>query len=208
MRNPEFITFTGADDRTDVAGMGALADRFPIEWGILFSPSRQGVDNRYPGGEAQSRFAQSGLRLSAHLCGAYARAIMTGENLHVPIGLGIFKRIQINHVAPSVSAINAFRRGWGPRCIAQARGSEFPPDTSIDWLFDTSGGRGKEPESLPEYPGRLVGYAGGLGPDNVGSAIQRIGATGPYWIDMESRVRTDNWFDLSLCEQVCRAVYQ
>ncbi len=28
-----------------------------------------------------------------------------------------------------------------------------------------------------------------------------------YWIDMESRVRTDGAFDLTKCEAVCRAVY-
>jgi hypothetical protein len=207
MRNPEFITFTGADDRTDVDGMRALSARYPIEWGVLFSPHRQGQDNRYPGGEAQSRLAWSGLRLAAHLCGSHARSIMAGEELHVPVDLGIFKRIQINHTEPSVSAINAFRAGWGPRCIVQTRGLTFPRNTSVDWLFDTSGGRGKEPEAIPPYPGRLVGYAGGIGPDNVRSVIERIAATGPYWIDMESKVRSDDWFDLSLCEQVCRAVY-
>jgi hypothetical protein len=206
---PEFITFTGADYRTDVAGMTMLAAQYPIEWGILFSPSRQGVDGRYPGGEAQSRFAWSGLRLSAHLCGGYARNIMENGSLgalRIPVDLGIFERIQVNHSAPLSDRINTFRKGWGPRCIAQCRG-EFPEDTSVDWLFDQSGGRGAEPESLPGYPRRLVGYAGGIGPDNVISVIRRINASGPYWIDMESKVRTDDWFDLTLCRQVCEAVY-
>jgi len=57
------------------------------------------------------------------------------------------------------------------------------------------------------YPGRMVGYSGGIGPENVASVIERIAADGPYWIDMESKVRTDDWFDLSLCREVCEIVY-
>ena len=60
MRKPEFITFTGADDHTDVRDMVALSKLYPIEWGILFSISRQGTDPRYPGGEA-ARLCGSGL---------------------------------------------------------------------------------------------------------------------------------------------------
>lgn len=208
--NPKFITFTGADDHTDIDEMSTLSGKYPIEWGILFSPSRQGIDPRYPGGAAQSRLLWSGMRLSAHLCGAYALSIMdTGSlnGLHIPVDLGIFKRIQVNHRAPNPARINTFRKGWGPRCIAQCRGLKFPDDTSVDWLHDVSGGTGKQPELIPEYPGHLVGYAGGIGPNNVLSVIQRIDADGPYWIDMESNVRTNDRFDLRLCQLVCEAVY-
>lgn len=207
---PAFLTFTGADDRTDVDGMKALSAQYPIEWGILFSPSRQGVDPRYPGGEAQSRLLWSGLRLAAHLCGDHSRAIMEGRSLadQIPVDLGIFDRIQVNHGAPQPDRINAFRRGWGPRCIAQCRSEAFPRDTSIDWLFDASGGRGLRPSAWPPHPpGRLVGYAGGIDPDNVQSVIAQIGAAGRYWLDMESGVRTDNRLDLNLCRRVCEAVY-
>ena len=48
----------------------------------------------------------------------------------------------------------------------------------------------------------LHGYAGGLGPDNIESELQRIAAAAgdaPFWIDMETRVRSDNdeQFDLN-----------
>lgn len=208
---PTFITFTGADDHTDVREMIALSKDYPIEWGILFSPSRQGTDPRYPGGEAQSRFAWSGLRLAAHLCGDYSRAIIEDRLddivKQIPVDLGIFKRIQVNHRAPDSIRINTFRKGWGPRCIAQTRAAEFPNDTSIDWLFDASGGRGVAPAKWPTYPGRHVGYAGGIGPDNVLAVIDQIAARGPYWIDMESGVRTDDRFDIGLCRRVCEAIY-
>lgn len=208
-RKPEFITFTGADDWSDIGQMMNLSSQYPIEWGVLFSLSRQGIDPRYPGGEAQSRLLWSELRMSAHLCGGYAHNIMESSSLgdaRIPVDLGYFKRIQINHREPRVDQINKFRKGWGPRCIAQCRGA-FPKDTSVDWLFDQSGGRGQEPEAFPFYPDRLVGYAGGIGPDNVLSVIERIDANGPYWIDMESKIRTNNRLDLGLCRRVCELVY-
>lgn len=203
---PDFITFTGADDWTDVDGMRALAQRYPIEWGVLFSHSRQGIDPRYPR-EGLSRICRSGLLLAAHLCGSYARLVMAGEEPSFPYDNGFFDRIQVNHPAPSVSALAAFQAGRGAQIIAQCRGEAFPAETSIGWLFDASGGRGVAPSVWPPHPGRLVGYAGGICPDNVTQVIADIGATAPYWLDMESGVRTDDRFDLGLCERVCQEVY-
>jgi hypothetical protein len=207
-RAPEFIVFTGADDAVSVAGMAALAADYPVEWGILFDPARQGSDPRYPDTPAQSRFATSGLRLAAHLCGRHSQAIIDGRSpaadLHV--NLARFRRIQVNHRRPVPAAIAAFQHACGIRCIAQCRHA-FPDDHSIDWLFDRSGGRGRAPPAWPAWPGRLVGYAGGIGPDNVADIVARIDAPGPYWIDMESKVRTADRFDLALCRRVCEAVY-
>jgi hypothetical protein len=206
---PEFITFTGADDWTSIDGMRELSRKYPIEWGVLFSQKRQGVDPRYPGGEGMSRLLWSNLRMSAHLCGGYSDAIMAGEDLlNIPADLAYFRRIQVNHADPKPARIMEFRSGWGRmRCIAQARGEEFPKDTSVDWLCDASCGRGLTRTSWPKHPGRLVGYAGGFNPVNVLEAIAVIGATGPYWIDMESGVRTDDRFDLDKCRRVCEQVY-
>jgi hypothetical protein len=206
MRKPEFVTFTGADDQTDVDAMRELAKVYPVEWGILFNPARQGKDNRFPGEAARTRLVGSGLRLCAHLCGALSRAIMDGRPVEIPVDLAMFSRVQINHAKPNLARVTRFQNGR-PRCIAQTRAGVFPEDAAIDWLFDTSGGRGREPGEWPPYPGRMVGYSGGIGPENVASVIEQIAADGPYWIDMESKVRTDDWFDLSLCRQVCEIVY-
>lgn len=215
MRRPEFITFTGADDATGVQGMLALAERFPIEWGILFSASRQGLDPRYP--RDPYRFIGHGLALSAHLCGTYAELVVEGVNIKriwaelpsPPQGFHAFERLQVNHRAPDARRIAEFGWAIGAQCIAQARGEVFPKDASIAWLFDRSGGTGAAPESWPRHPGggRLVGYAGGIGPANVREVIAAIDSTGPYWLDMESGVRADDWFDLELCRRVCEAVY-
>ncbi|MET4720710.1 hypothetical protein ABIF63_004816 [Bradyrhizobium japonicum] len=210
---PEFITFTGIDNWTELYDIHALSLKYPIEWGILFSPERQGSDPRYPEGDALSRFMWSNLRLSAHLCGEYSRRIMAGESVVdiCPVDLGCFARVQINHVDPVPARIVEFRNGWGKmRAIAQTRADEFPRDTSVDWLFDRSGGRGEAPTAWPAHSGgdRLVGYAGGISPENIRGVMSVLEqTTGRYWIDMKSGVRTDDRFDIEKCRAVCEAVF-
>jgi phosphoribosylanthranilate isomerase len=76
------------------------------------------------------------------------------------------------------------------------------------WLFDRSGGRGVFPDDWPAHPGNniLVGYAGGIRPENVRAAIED--KSGRYWIDIETGVRHhDDRFDIALCRQICQSVY-
>jgi phosphoribosylanthranilate isomerase len=76
------------------------------------------------------------------------------------------------------------------------------PNASL--LFDPSGGRGIEPFSWPVPPlGARMGYAGGIGPDNLLDVLRAIGPVeSPFWIDMESGVRTDDRFDLAKARAV------
>lgn len=207
MRPPDFITFTGVDDRTPIHGMAALSARYPIEWGVLFDPALQGGEPRYPALAALERIAASGLRLAAHLCGGHIAPIQAGGLPTMPIPFDAFSRIQLNsHELRTEEAIR-FGRAVGKRCITPCRGDAFPPSDAVDWLYDPSGGRGRESSRWPPHPGRLVGYAGGIGPQNVASVLMAIAADGAYWIDMETRVRRNEVFDLGLCEQVCRAAF-
>lgn len=76
MTLPTFITFTGADDETDIAKMLELSELYPIEWGILFSPTRRGSP-RYPSIDWVTELRVNGpARLSAHLCGGYSRDVL------------------------------------------------------------------------------------------------------------------------------------
>ncbi len=206
IRKPEFITFTGADNVTNVQTMRLLSGTWPIEWGILFSPSRQGNDHRYPSNFA--KFLGTDLKLSAHLCGKYSRAIVEKREFALPICLSHFGRAQINHRSPDQDIISDFQKAQDlGQCIGQWRSDTFPETSKIAWLYDISGGHGSLPSVWPKHPGYFVGYAGGINPENVVDIIQKIDANGPYWIDMESGVRTNNFLDLNLCERVCRAVY-
>lgn len=47
---PEFVTFTGIDDRTDLTAADELARQYPIEWGVLFTQSNR--DARFPCAQA------------------------------------------------------------------------------------------------------------------------------------------------------------
>jgi hypothetical protein len=219
---PKFITFTGADDKTNIVEMMTLSSQYPIEWGILFSPKRQGT-GRYPSLEfvkdlIAMHWCRRPLHMAAHLCGADAREVIEGGTSHWSEMLcESFGRAQINTADPKVqpALIGQWAGALKLRAILQCRG-DFPDVTAVDVLFDASGGRGISPASWPRpRGGRLNGYAGGLNPLNVADAVQTIsglfseGDTGAsYWIDMEAGVRNEaDEFDLGKCRAVCEAVF-
>jgi hypothetical protein len=165
-----------------------------------------------------------GLRLSAHVCGSWAREVADGGRFDAELGrvlAGTVRRIQLNIAYGETDVALAWVGGevralGANRAIIQCRGEEFPAASFVDWLFDRSGGRGEAPGAWPRTRlrafGRIQGYAGGITPSNVLSVLRRIAETKPdgrpHWIDMESGVRTGGWLDLDKCEAVCRAVYE
>lgn len=208
---PKFITFTGADDKTDLAEMRALAKDFPVEFGILYSTSKRG-EGRYPSNPF--KFSGENLRLSLHICGQAARGIAEGRLQHW--NLSGFHRVQINGMKGSdVNLVTAakFAEDHGVDVILQSGDRDlFPQDRRVSWLFDLSGGKGDLPPNWPRpvYRDQMVGYAGGLGPDTGAhfKTISDVAWRAPYWIDMETKVRNANdEFDLGLCRQVCEQVY-
>ncbi len=210
---PDFITFTGVDSQTDLSRLAPLSGRYPIEWGVLFSRNRQGIDNRYPDMEVVHKVlelaGQADIRLAAHLCGKYAQHIMEGSFDRISLPLAGFSRIQVNHTSPDPRRLADFAVAGQP-VIAQWREPEsFPSEyMGIEWLYDPSGGRGLSPDRWPTNPAiRRAGYAGGINSENVSAIVGAIESPAGYWIDMESGVRSDNWFDLDLVERVCAEVY-
>lgn len=210
---PAFITFTGADDKTDIAGMLELSKLYPIEWGILFSPKQQGK-GRYPSIDFVRKVCAHSdeLRLSAHLCGGYSRAVLESGvcGLEDPLSAH-FERVQINTTdSVGVEHVAAWGDNLDVITILQCRGA-FPNCPSVLWLFDASGGRGLSPEYWPEpgEGGAARGYAGGLNPANVLAAVNDIGRKSDhYWLDMETGVRDEHdRFDLAKCRAVCEAVF-
>ena len=214
---PVHITFTGFDAATKPGELVGLSRDFPIEWGILLHPTRQG-SARYPALAHVQSVLELDLRFSAHLCGGYARDVVRGGSLPSAIValLDRFRRIQINTAERGVQSqvIARFAERFGARAILQCRGFEhFPSDTHVDWLFDRSGGKGLLAPRWP-VPGpkaQFVGYSGGLGPDTVATALAAITLQHPehipYWIDMEGAVRTNDVFDVGKCRCVCDIVY-
>lgn len=207
---PKFITFTGVDEKTDLSELVRLSNKYSIEWGVLFSPKNQG-NERYIPYEKLNDLCYLDVQLSAHLCGGHSRTVM--ENKLPNLNLAPFGRIQVNSTKYDDKAIRDFADFTKRDIIRQARGTEFPDDVgfqffnNVRYLYDCSGGRGVSPSSWPSYEGPcLVGFAGGIGPDNVLDVISNIKAPN-YWIDMESKIRTDGWLDLNKCREVCEKVY-
>jgi len=200
MKKPEFITFTGIDDRTDLEKASMLARVFPIEWGILFSPSNK--DARYPSAQTIKEIEHIYGRKSVHLCGTASRDFANFKELPEEIEsiLNSIDRIQVNGAKGLT-----FTSYKHLEIILQCK--EFGTGT-VSQLFDISGGKGKVPDSIPSpQTTKMVGYAGGMGPETALNYLSKINCKNPIWIDMESRVRSNGWFDLNKVQKVCELVY-
>lgn len=210
---PSFIAFTGVDSVDLLPGMRHLSDHYPIEWGVLVDDAKDDMLFADPDIRA-TLLAAPGLRYAAHVCGEQARLI-ANDPAKAGINLAGFQRLQVNHGfsgSSSAQVENSIRFGRSQtiRTMLQTL-DHFPGDARLDWLFDTSFGTGKTPDSWPEIPanGPFCGFSGGIRADNVAEILQAIAApeSAQFWIDMESGVRTDGRFDLAKCEAVCCAVF-
>ncbi|MGH7124250.1 MAG: hypothetical protein ACREFI_07755 [Stellaceae bacterium] len=219
------VTITGADDRTDPAELARLSERYPFaEWGILISEAKAGKP-RFPAAEWRQRLAEiagrapGGLRLAAHLVGSLARKAMlegSDEFFTGPYQAGIYQRIQLNGFSSLAKAARCpvIKRYPSHVFILQVQSDEAyglaarygaSRASNVAVLFDKSGGKGEMPGRWPEPKFDLyTGFAGGIGPDKVDTVCEAIKAYpfGPYWIDMEGNVRTDDVLDLLKVERV------
>ena len=166
------------------------------------------------------------MKLSLHICGRPLREIAKGKvDLFGPLGpqLCAFSRCQLNwHGEPqeanvSEKILRAFfsLSPWQPEIIFQLDGvndylmRETQNRFLVSGLYDVSHGAGILPERWPTPRIDIAcGWAGGLGPNNVRSESEKIAAvafkTRPYWIDMETLIRSDDGskFDLDKCRSV------
>ena len=165
-----------------------------------------------------------GIKLSAHVCGRWVRDLLAGD---AAVGrewhaLDAFQRLQLNfHGEPHQTSDLKALLHWSAcarQVIVQMDGNE----RLLGWLrdggvtavplFDASGGAGLVPDAWPRPIAGIDyhGYAGGLGPATLARELPRIaeaatlapgmmaGPSARIWIDMETRVRSDNdrHFDL------------
>lgn len=229
-----YVTITGADDNTDPQDLLALSRRFPfVEWAFLRSakPPRA----RYPSMDWLKGMAtvfaakpdQPTPNTALRLCGQLARDFVDASpSSPVPLELHDLEcqRMQINGYVPLGD-----RPLWGREglpvlagqveIILQCRFEDSLQATRKDAeelqrhgdkasvLYDPSGGRGRSPTAWPQQLyGGSVGYAGGIGPENVVSVLEELGARESFWIDMETRVRNDaDQLDLQKVEAVLLA---
>lgn len=230
------VTLTGADDTIDPERLIAISGEYPnagfeVEWGILIG-SQSGHRFPSPGWIRNLvALARPKVKLSLHICGEHLRQIAAGKVLHIPDNiLAPFQRCQLNwHAEPqgdiSRNIFQAFQamdhqQAWRPEVIFQLDGkneqlacecaSMFAP--RMAGLCDLSHGAGVLPEAWPECTDLAaaykVGYAGGLGPENLKEELPKIHAVaaGEYWIDMETKIFDGLQFSLPKCCQVLEIV--
>jgi phosphoribosylanthranilate isomerase len=200
------ITLTGAGERTDVADLIRLAD-MGAEIGLLYSFSPDGRP-RYPSLSwiLDAAGALNG-RAALHVCGHRARTEFAERNLGE--ALNLFRRVQVNgRVSPEALAYFAdlvmpddttliTQHTPQNADLLESRGTYRLVQHAL--LVDASGGRGLSPAAWahPETD-KPVGFAGGLGPDNLERELPNIAAVARpgAWIDMENKLRDEtDWFD-------------
>ena len=141
------------------------------------------------------------------------------SKLHHEVG---FQRVQVNATAANGADVSMFAQEAGAlRCVDSLKqamqalpGVEFilqrneqtrplwepfvnlaSPPPNVSFLFDESMGLGVASSSWATPPPTHItfGYAGGLGPANLGEQLNRIAETAPgrtLWVDMETGVRS------------------
>lgn len=223
------VTFTGADDTVSPEALIDISKSWPhVEWGILIG-SQHG--HRFPSENWITRLllaAPQGMNLSLHICGKHLRDIAAGKGIALYPKMTKIARCQLNwhaekqgDIANSIyRAFKEMESAWNPEVIFQLDGvndtlacesaSKF--EKRIAGLFDLSHGAGVLPKEWPActdlsaaYP---VGYAGGLGPDNLREQLSLIHsvAAGDYWIDMETKLYNGLQFSLEKCVDVLKIV--
>lgn len=235
--NLKQVTFTGADNETKPEELYALSEKYPkIEWGILWYPKKMGI-SRYPSEKWICNFVDEKpdyVKSALHVCGndalGFAYHLLNDTLLgdlmvqvdRVQLNFSVTTREQVlNLLTPErYNFLYAVRRygAYYPEkyVIIQAKPQNHRLVTLIDeepfieFLFDESGGKGKEISHIHQPLSKESnGYAGGLNPKNVIAklkAIEEVVSGGDVWIDMETGVRTEEKFDLSKVESVMSQV--
>lgn len=205
-----------------------------IEWGVLVSPSRMGKHNRYPPLEFAVDFAHSpdAYNRSIHLCGSAVDDYLFRPDSEIGLfAATALARIQLNFSIDKynqdeliqilmdrilikkhslILQYNKSKKKFMDKLLQQIASIAQGNPTTLSVLYDGSGGFGRVIEKFdPPQKGFYTGYAGGLNPENVESIVQNISKVSgniPYYIDMESGIRTKDWLDLEKCKSIIQTL--
>jgi len=223
------ITFTGIDSKTDIKTLQEITEKYPIvEFGVLTSYHYYDNGNRYIEPILTDRLRDKKLNLSLHICGSAAHDASCGfwdkiDGL-MNGNLDIFNRCQLNVANKNFNLVFCWRSCFENQeiIIQQHSINEINVFKSSLYLWnkekfsvllDASGGRGIDTQIEILDGDYKVGYAGGINPDNVEYKLSYLmdKVRGDFWIDMESGVRTNDWFDLEkvikvleICEPIIK----
>lgn len=228
MGNLTSVCFNGIDVNTDLRKLAQVQCHYPYaEFGIILSRNWGENGNRYLDPTYLEKIAGVGLNLSAHLCGEIARQAIR-DNWEPALELcgghfGIFRRTQLNianskvnpetlhfeHIPENIKEVIIQQRPDNMELYREYYEREKNPRVTI--LFDASGGTGADGDFVAHNEFTRAGYAGGLKPDNIRKKrkqlLDSMEENHSFWLDMESGVRTDDWFDIEKIENVLAQIY-
>lgn len=211
------VTITGADDDVNINDLSVLSQRFPfVEWGILISQSQEGAP-RYPSLEWRTYLHPIFNKCSYHLCGYYARRVLSGASIHrwyCPprmqlngFGDFILPGLVVAEASPEVEFIlQCPDRGAWQRALAL--GDSL---SNVVPFWDQSGGTGQswhldEWRHISQSTAKPCGFGGGINELNVEDTIAALctGVGAARWIDIETGARTGDKFDLGKVERILK----
>lgn len=221
------ISLIGIDEKTDLKELQILQDKYPlVEFGVIMSKNWKDNGNRYWNPDNLEKLKDKNLNLSLHLCGSLARsAILNNWNptlLFLEENINLFKRAQLNISTNKKNPENLILDIPKPleEVIIQQKGIDGAKmfldyyqktkDKKVSILLDSSGGLGIDTPLIPLDIECKVGYAGGFGPDNILEKTRLLlnsEKTHDFWVDMESKIRTNDWFDIKKAYDICQKVY-
>lgn len=221
------ISLIGIDEKTNLNELQILQDKYPlVEFGVIMSKNWKDNGNRYYNPDNLEKLKNKNLNLSLHLCGSLARsAILNDWNptlLFLKENINLFKRAQLNISTNKKNPENLILDIPKPlkEVIIQQKGIDGAKmfldyyqktkDKKVSILLDSSGGLGIDTPLIPLDIECKVGYAGGFGPDNILEKTRLLlnsEKTHDFWVDMESKIRTNDWFDIEKAYDICQKVY-
>jgi hypothetical protein len=217
------VTFTGIDNYCKTKELIELQKEYPfVEYGILVSHmhTNKRTEKRYPDLVMLKGLKRENLNLSIHICGKAAREIITKNSFTLfneltKDYLPMFQRIQLNISGTKNCIPVAF--DLSQEIIIQTKSDDITTlemlkldNSNVVGFQDNSGGKGIAENIWLESEDDYFGYAGGISPENVIDCIKSIDEirNKPYWIDMESNIRTNDKFDITKCRSICELIIE
>lgn len=230
------LTFTGIDNSTELDGLLALSKDYPnIEFGVLTCSDWHDKGMRYPDPILMNHLGHKELQFALHICGRDTKDVLNGnwDNIIARFGdsFQFFQRIQLNlgrqkvklrysltNVPDNVKEIIVQQSDIKALDMYKyLKGTSLANTFRVTTLVDGSGGRGvscSPSEDLFACMDGKFGFAGGINPRNCRDIYESCEQFSeilklPYWLDMESGVRTDdNYFSINACRKVCEEVFE
>lgn len=223
---------TNLDDLLEFRSYSWKQEKVGYELSVLYSDSKNSHYQRYPAHDFSVEFLKfarkNNIIGSLHLCGDAVTRYLNEDKDVIDLCKGA-NRIQLNinmknysdikilaNTIVDITAKHHFNVILQKNATKQKLNDLILASQNINiqqfsLLNDSSGGFGRQINHVePPHEICFTGYAGGINPDNVLQIISMIDKENindkPYYIDMESGIRTDNVFSIEKCQIIRKLI--